>query len=83
LKRVAVLIVALHLVSAEHAGAGVEVVPQFPLERYEQRGAIGLLVPGAGATVSRDSALAALLRGRVEHSALGRLPSGPPVITPA
>ncbi len=39
-------------------------------------GAVGLVVPGAGATVSREGALAALERGQVERALLGGRPSG-------
>ena len=46
----------------------VIVVPKFAPEAYAQLGAVGLLVPGAGATVSRERALASLLRGRVVSS---------------
>jgi cytochrome c551/c552 len=38
--------------------------------------ALGLYVPGAGATVSRSSAIASLLRGKVEAAILGGTPSG-------
>jgi len=58
----------------------VVVVPPFPLERYEGRGAVGLLVPGAGSTVTRAGALAALVRGKVRTSLLGGLPTGTPLI---
>jgi hypothetical protein len=65
---------------ASNGGIAVVVVPPFPLERYADRGAVGLLVPGAGATVTREGALAALERGRVKSSLLGGVPSGPPLI---
>jgi hypothetical protein len=45
------------------------------------RGAAGLLVPGAGPTVSRDGAEAALVRGRVRNAVLGGRVSGKPLIT--
>ena len=38
--------------------------------------AIGLYVPGAGGTVSRENAIASLERGKVENSLLGGKPSG-------
>ena len=41
------------------------VVPPFAPSAYADRGAVGLLVPGAGSTVSRERALASLVRGRV------------------
>ena len=40
----------------------------------------GLLVPGPGPTASREATIASLVRGRVEHSSLGGLPGGPPLI---
>jgi hypothetical protein len=46
----------------------VIVVPAFSPESYAARGAVGLLVPGAGSTVSRERALASLVRGRVVSS---------------
>ncbi len=39
-------------------------------------GAVGLYVPGAGGTVSRSGAIAALRRGTVESAALGGKPHG-------
>jgi mono/diheme cytochrome c family protein len=75
-----VAIVALGLVVAQPAAAGVRVVPPFELERYEGEAALGLLVPGAGPTVTREAALAALLRGRVEHDLLGGVPGGEPLL---
>ena len=58
----------------------IVVVPPFSLASYAGRGAVGLLVPGAGPRVSRRSALAALVRGRLEHSLLGGTPGGPPLV---
>ena len=52
-------------------GVAVVVVPSLDLERFAERGAIGLFVPGAGATVSRERALASLVRGRVISSLVG------------
>ena len=46
--------------------AAVRVVEPFPLDRYSGGGAIGLAVPGAGPTVTRESALNTLLTGEVE-----------------
>ncbi len=59
------------------------VVPPFPPEQLAGRGAVGLLVPGAGASVTRAGALAALERGKVRNSVLGGIPPGPPLIRPA
>lgn len=58
----------------------VLVVSSFSPSTYSDRGAVGLLVPGAGTTVSRAGALAALERGRVRKSLLGGVPHGQPLI---
>ena len=44
------------------------------------RGALGLLVPGAGPETSREQALAALVRGEVRNSLRGGSPDGKPLI---
>jgi hypothetical protein len=44
------------------------------------RGAAGLLVPGAGPNVCRDTAVASLVRGRVRNSVLGGAVGGRPLI---
>ena len=75
---IAAILVAL-AVAAPAAGA-VRVVEPFPLDRYAGTGAIGLAVPGAGPTVTRESALNTLLTGEVESSLLGGAPSGVPLI---
>jgi len=67
-------------VLAPGAAAGVRVVPPFELERYEGKAALGLLVPGAGPSVTREGALAALLRGRIQHDLLGGVAEGEPLI---
>ena len=43
-------------------------MPRFDPAAYARRGAVGLFVPGAGSTVSRERALASLVRGRVISS---------------
>ena len=64
-----VAIGALAFAGAAHAASvAVIVVPPFPLEKYAARGAVGLMPPGDGTTVSRDGALAALVRGRTKKS---------------
>jgi hypothetical protein len=75
-------VAALAAAAPAHAErVAVVVVPRFPLERYAGEGAVGLLVPGAGSTVTRAGALAALVRGTVRNSALvGGLPTGKPTI---
>ena len=77
---IALLGAGLVLGLARPGAAGVRIVPLFELERYEGQAALGLLVPAAGPTVTREGALAALLRGRVEHDLLGGVPSGEPLI---
>jgi len=69
------------LAVAGPAAAAVHVVQPFPLDRYAGSGAIGLAVPGAGPTVTRESALHTLLTGRVESSLLGGAAAGRPLIT--
>ena len=76
--RFALLVLALF--AAAPAQAGVRVVPPFDPADYADRAAVGLLVPGAGPTVTRESALAALVRGRLEHSLLGGVPEGKPLL---
>ena len=71
---------ALALVVAAQASASVRIVEPFPLDRYAGRGAIGLAVPGAGPTVTRQSALNTLLTGTVVSSLLGGAPGGTPLI---
>ena len=63
--------------AARAADVSVLVVPPFPPERYADRGAVGLLVPGAGPTVSGAGARASLVRGKVQSSVIGGLPTGP------
>ena len=71
-----VALAVLVLLVAAPAQAGVRVVPPFDPAEYAGRAAVGLLVPGAGPTVTRESALAALLRGKLEHDFLGGIATG-------
>ncbi len=64
----AVAAVAAPAATAADRSVAVVVVPAFTLESYADRGAVGLLVPGAGATVTRQRALASLVRGHVVSS---------------
>ena len=59
----------------------VRVVPVFPLAEYASRGAVGTMVPASGSSVSRETALASLLRGKLENSLLGGEPGGKPLIS--
>ena len=69
-------LVFLALLVAAPAQAGVRVVAPFDPAEYADRAAVGLLVPGAGPTVTREAALAALLRGKLEHGLLGGIAPG-------
>ena len=77
----AVVIFAALAAPAQAARVSVIVVPPFDPAVYAGRGAVGLFVPGSGPTVSRRSALASLVRGKVETSNLDGIPGGPPVIS--
>jgi mono/diheme cytochrome c family protein len=68
------------LLAAAPAQAGVRVVAPFDPADYADRAAVGLLVPGAGPTVTREGALAALVRGKLEHGLLGGVAEGEPLI---
>ena len=61
----------------------VVVVPGFTvddLEAVQDRGAVGLLNPGAGPETSAELALASLVRGEVRNSLRGGAPSGPELV---
>lgn len=73
-------VLAAVLALSAPAAAAVRVVEPFPLDRYAGSGAVGLAVPGAGPTVTRDSALNTLLTGKVVSSLLGGAPPGEPLI---
>jgi cytochrome c551/c552 len=61
----------------------VRVVPRFDPAGYAGRGAVGLMVPEVGGTVTRAGALAALERGKVRHALLGGVPTGRVRILPS
>ena len=65
---------------ARAAETAVIVVDDLDLERYGERGAVGLMVPGAGSKVSGRGARAALVRGEVETALTGGVPEGDPRI---
>lgn len=76
----------LALAAPPAAGADFRVVvdPSLRLDdlpRLAARGAVGLLVPGAGPETSEAAAEAALVRARVRNSVLGGLPAGRPLLT--
>jgi hypothetical protein len=66
------------LPATAHAAVTVVVVDHLDLERAAASGAVGLVVPGWGDTVSRERALDALRSGHVTHSS--RPERGEPVI---
>ena len=76
-----VIAILVALAVAGPAAAAVRVVAPFPLERYAETGAIGLAVPGAGPTVTREAALRTLLTGKVASSLIGGPKHGRPLIT--
>jgi hypothetical protein len=76
--RIAFALLALALVASGPARAGVEIVPPFEPVEYADGAAVGLVVPGAGPSVSREGAVAALEQGRLEHDLLGGVPNGEP-----
>jgi cytochrome c551/c552 len=69
--------------TASAARVSVVVVPPFDPASYAARGAVGLMVPGIGATVTRASALAALGRGKAENARLGGIPHGRVLVHPS
>jgi mono/diheme cytochrome c family protein len=76
-----VVAILVALAVAAPAAAAVRVVAPFPPERYAADGAIGLAVPGAGPTVTREAALRTLLTGKVASSLIGGPPAGAPLVT--
>ena len=65
---VAIAVAGAPAAVAPAGSVAVIVVPTFAPAAYADRGAVGLFVPGAGSTVSRERALASLVRGRVVSS---------------
>src|SRR5262249_39708687 len=62
--------------SGDAANVTVLVRPDVSLDRFAARGAVGLLVPGSGPTVTGRGARAALVRGRVVNSAIASFLGG-------
>jgi len=79
IRGLATILVVLAVTSP--ATAAVRVVAPFPPARYAESGAIGLAVPGAGPTVTREAALRTLLTGKVVSSLIGGPSAGPALIT--
>ena len=59
---VAIAVAGAPAAVAPAGSVAVIVVPRFAPAAYADRGAVGLFVPGAGSTVSRERALASLVR---------------------
>ncbi len=59
---------------------GVDVVEDLPLEQHASTSAVGLAVPGAGPTITRESALNTLLSGEVRSSLAGGTPTSTPLV---
>ena len=59
----------------------IYVLPPGPIppSAVHEPSALGLYVPGAGGKISRDSAVASLVRGKVENALLGGKPGGRPI----
>jgi len=76
-----VIAILVALAVAGPAAAAVRVVAPFAPERYAKTGAIGLAVPGAGPTVTREAALRTLLTGKVASSLIGGPKHGRPLVT--
>ncbi len=76
----AAILAVLALALPATATAAVRIVEPFPPARYAGVGAVGLAVPGAGPTVTRESALHTLLTGDTKSSLVGGAPAGTPLI---
>lgn len=66
----------LILLTAAPAQAGVRIADPFDPVDLAPGASVAFVVPGAGPTVTRESALAALLRGKLEHGLLGGVAPG-------
>ncbi len=66
--------------TARATRVSVVVVPRLDGLAHRRDAALGLLVPGAGSTVTRAGALSALVRGKVTSSLIGGTSSGTPLI---
>ncbi len=66
----------LALLVAAPAQAGVRISEPFDPAVLAEGASVAYVVPGAGPTVTRESALAALLRGKLEHGLLGGVAPG-------
>lgn len=78
--RALALLSLLALVAAPAAASAVRIVDSLDLPALSQRGPVGLAAPGAGPTVTRESALNTLLTGKVQSSLIGGTPPGTPLL---
>lgn len=69
--------------AAARVPVAVVVVPRVDAVALARVGAVGLLSPGSGSSVSRETALASLVRGVSHNSSLKGLPGGKVLIRPA
>jgi hypothetical protein len=79
----ALAFLALTVGDAQATAFRVVAVPGLGLDALEElaeRGAVGLVVPGAGPETSREIALAGLERGEVRNSLRGGIPEGEPLV---
>jgi hypothetical protein len=74
------VIALLVLAGAAQAAEPVAVIVVPPGKPFPAGGAMGLFVPGSGESTSRESALAALVRGKTRKSVLGGVAGGKPLI---
>lgn len=81
MRRLLPVLVAFAVLAGPAQAARVAVIVVPPDDALPAGGALGLFVPGEGDTVSRETATASLVRGKVEPSVLGGVPSGKPLIS--
>lgn len=82
MKRALALFLLSALAATPVAAGAVRIVDSIDLQTLAQRGAIGLAAPGAGPTVTRESALNTLRTGTVQSSLNGGTPAGKRLLEP-
>jgi hypothetical protein len=65
---------------AQAVETAVLVVDDLDVVPFAERGAVGLMVPGAGSEISRAGVVVSLIQGEVETSLTGGVPDGEPLI---
>ena len=78
--RALALLLLLALAAAPAAASAVRIAESLDVAALSRQGAIGLSVPGAGPTVTRESSLNTLLTGTVQSSLNGGTPAGEPLL---